>query len=144
MPIKKLLLLIHMCSQQLPYTTRPLLIAAIPIHLHPNPSCLLPRTVWWKASFVFMQTCSSAPTCYPASLFPARSVILGLGLTLASLAGYVYPPHPPTVGLTPPLHSGLLSIVLVLTHARKPFSRPMNTMSVVPSFPHKRCIFILR
>lgn len=58
-----------MCPHSLLLPRGLVLRTAVSIHLHPSPSCPLSL----KASSAFVQTCSSASPCYPASLFPSQA-----------------------------------------------------------------------
>lgn len=62
-----------------------LLITAVSIHLHPNPSCPFPLTIAKPA----LRLCRLAvlhPSCYPASLFPGQvnDLITGSNFSLPS------------------------------------------------------------
>lgn len=82
-PIIKLLLLSHMCSQQPPYATELLLITAISIQLHPNPSC--PPSQLLQSQLCI---CADLQFCIPLATqlpcFSNWSTTSSLGLTLAS------------------------------------------------------------
>lgn len=117
MPIKKLLLLIHMYSQQLPCTTGPF-AHRCNSYSSPPKSFLSPS----QNRPVESQLCVYADLHFCTHLLPSFPVFSQVD-DLRTGPNFSFPDWvglPTAVGLTPPLHSGLLSIVLVLTHAGSP------------------------
>lgn len=86
MPIKKLLLLTRACSQQPSYAT---VTFACHCNFYSSPpkSFLSSFLNLVKPTLCLHRRALLHPICYSASLFLAKSMTLGLGLALASLAG---------------------------------------------------------